>query len=79
MDPEVYYVSVRNPDTGQFSLLAGPYETHQEALDKVRLAKELALQRDPFAQFYAYGTASLPAADLPDLPASIFNTELETY
>lgn len=52
-----YYVSVK--DGLKFALLAGPYETHAEALDKVRRASDLASERDPWAWFYHYGTVRM--------------------
>lgn len=52
-----FYVSV--VDGRRVGLLAGPFGTHQEALDLVGNAKKLAQEADPFACFYAYGTLSL--------------------
>lgn len=50
-----YYVTVR--DAGKTGFLLGPYPTHDEALGNVEHGRELALKRDPFAHFYAFGTA----------------------
>jgi len=52
-----FYVSV--VDGKRTGLLAGPFATHQEALDLVDDAKEKAIEADPFAGFYAYGTLSM--------------------
>lgn len=51
-----YYVSVM--DGGRYGLLAGPYNTHEEALEMVPAVKELAQKVDPYAVFYAFGTAA---------------------
>lgn len=68
-----FYVSVLN--NGRSGLLLGPFETHEEALGKVDLARTLADRVDPKAPFYAYGTARkpqgpFPAGKLNDLAAS---------
>ena len=56
--PGAYYVSV--VDAGRNCLLAGPYPTHQEALDLLDKANNIACSLDPRAHFYAYGTCRLP-------------------
>ncbi len=53
--PEPYYVSARRED-GDFRLLAGPYDTHAAALADVDRASSIAMQLDPKATWYAYGT-----------------------
>ncbi len=75
IDPDrLFFVTVQ--DNGRNGFLAGPFETHQEALDLVRQAKSLAEAQNPWAAFYAYGTASLPR-DYPRMPTGIFNKQLE--
>lgn len=58
-----YYVSIwdrlSNAGHGRLGLLAGPYETHAEALSKVGRARELAAERDPWACFYGFGTVRM--------------------
>jgi hypothetical protein len=53
-----YYVSVRRADRQGF--LLGPYATHEAALAEVGRGRDLACAADPWAWFYAFGTASLP-------------------
>jgi hypothetical protein len=62
----MYYVSVIDgPRIGgqievkRFGLLAGPYETHEEALDKVDAVRKIAEQVNAWACFYAFGTLKL--------------------
>jgi len=57
MTTKHFYVSV--VDGSKVGLLAGPLPTHEQALDLVDEARELAQEADPFACFYAYGTLSL--------------------
>ena len=54
----MYYVSVLNGS--KRGLLAGPYKTHQEALDMVEPAKKLAQEVDSWDWFYAFGTCKTP-------------------
>lgn len=49
-----YYVSVHNGK--EYRLLAGPFGSHREALERVREVEREAKQLDPRAPFYAYGT-----------------------
>lgn len=62
----MFYVSVIDgPRIGgdievkRFGLLAGPYETHQEALDKVDVVRKIAEKVNVWAHFYAFGTCKL--------------------
>lgn len=55
-----YFVSIVRSST-QRGLLAGPFKTHAEALAMVEPAKRLARELDPWADFDAFGTCSLPA------------------
>lgn len=52
-----YYVSVM--DGPRFGLLAGPFQTHIEALEFVDRAKEEAYRVDPRSVFYAFGTTAM--------------------
>lgn len=73
-DPDrVFYASTR--DAGKVGFLAGPFETHQEALDAVPPAKAFAKAADPWAAFYGFGTLSLPRS-LASLPKGIFNRQV---
>lgn len=57
-EPRDYYVSlVRGSRT---ALLAGPFETHAEALAMVDRATALANEVDPRSHFDPFGTVSLP-------------------
>lgn len=62
----MFYVSVIDgPRIGgeievkRFGLLAGPYETHQEAHDKVDAVRKIAEKVNVWAHFYAFGTCKL--------------------
>lgn len=68
----MFYVSVIDgPRIGgeievkRFGLLAGPYETHQEALDKVDAVRKIAEEVNAWAHFYAFGTVKLKKAPYP--------------
>ena len=52
--PGDYYVSVI--DGTRYALLAGPFTTHQEALNMVERTKDLAQTLDSRAVFYGFGT-----------------------
>jgi hypothetical protein len=57
-DGECFYVSCI--DGPQFALLAGPFQTHEEALSWVDRANDEAQKYgDPKAWFYAYGTCKM--------------------
>jgi hypothetical protein len=43
----------------RFGLLAGPYVTHQEAIDKVDVVRKIAKDVNVWAHFYAFGTCKL--------------------
>jgi hypothetical protein len=62
----MFYVSVIDgPRIGdrievkRMGLLAGPYETHDDALDKVDVVRRIAEQVNVWAHFYAFGTVKL--------------------
>ncbi|MBO8128230.1 MAG: hypothetical protein H0Z39_03400 [Peptococcaceae bacterium] len=52
-----FYVSCVDGD--KFVLLAGPFRTHQEALDLVDKAAKLACKLDRKAAFYSFGTVKM--------------------
>lgn len=54
-----YYVSVK--DGPQFNVLAGPYKTHAEALEKLEPVRRLANELVPRSWFYAFGTVAMNA------------------
>ena len=56
--PGPYYVSVRR-ENGDYRFLAGPYDTHQAALDDVPKVSELAYKYDPRGVWYSYGTCRI--------------------
>ncbi len=70
-DARRFYVSVR--DGAAFRFLAGPFDTHGEALGQVEAARKLAIAYDRKAWFYAFGTARAPAGYSTP---GIFNVEL---
>lgn len=55
--PGDYFVSA--VDAGKLSLVAGPYASHQQALDHVDSVRSIAEECDPRACFYFFGTARL--------------------
>lgn len=69
-DRRFYVTVVDGPRSG---LMAGPFETHQEALDRVDAANRVAQEADARAFWYAYGTCLMerPAEGWPDAPERI--------
>ena len=64
--PGAYYVSVVDAD--RKALLAGPFDTHAEALALVEPTRKVANELDPKSHFYGFGTCRLPVgADKPGL------------
>lgn len=58
-----FYVSCWNGQRGpQFAAvsLLGPFDDHQDALNRVDECRRLAQEADPKAAFYAFGTCSTP-------------------
>ena len=66
-----FYVSV--VDAGRRGLLAGPFDNHAAALDLVDAARALAIAKNPWAHFYAFGTVGVSD---PDSRRGVFNAEL---
>lgn len=58
-EPRDYFVTMRRDKRTAF--LLGPYTTHTEALANVSTGRDLARKVDPWADFDAFGTSSLPA------------------
>lgn len=52
-----YYVSAI--DAGRTFLMAGPFDTHQDALENVENARLIADGLDPRAWFMAWGTVRI--------------------
>ena len=56
--PGNYYVTVR--DGERYDFLAGPFtDGHQAAIDLVDRCREITEGLDPWAHFYAFGTARI--------------------
>jgi hypothetical protein len=45
-------------DAGKVWYMAGPYKTHQEALEAVDTARTIGVKNNPWAWFYSWGTVS---------------------
>lgn len=71
--PGPYYVTV--VDAGRALALAGPFDTHPEALAQVAPARDLAVEYDLKAHFYAFGTARTEGAG-KGFPPGCFNKQL---
>jgi len=56
-DKECFYVSIIDAD--RFNAVAGPFKTHQEALDMVNPAIKAGGELDPRSHFYAWGTVKM--------------------
>ncbi|MCB9266046.1 MAG: hypothetical protein H6558_13540 [Lewinellaceae bacterium] len=54
-----YFVTARN-DKGATRYVLGPFDKHQDALDKVDEASSYVRDKDPRGHWYSYGTARLP-------------------
>jgi hypothetical protein len=69
-DPEVctsesgkgYYVTA--VDGPRCWRLAGPYDTHAEALAAVDRVREICVKSEPWSHFYAFGTAKIASRKL---------------
>lgn len=53
-----YYVSMIRDS--RYALMAGPFATHEEALQMVDPVRKEASRHDPFCDFDAFGTCSKP-------------------
>ena len=72
-DEPCYYVDAVDGD--QCALLAGPFRTHDAALECVDAAKRLAQVRDVKSVFYAFGTCKTPDGHY----TGILNDELNPH
>ena len=71
--PGYYYASIKDCDKPtRFGFLAGPFPTHQQALDILAAARDKALEVNNWAVFHSFGTCRLPA-DFPDPPRGVLN------
>ena len=61
--PGPYWVTAK--DAGHYFVMAGPYETHKEALGAVDMARDTASDIDGRAWFMAWGTARIPDRTKP--------------
>ena len=70
--PGEYYVSVIDgPRAGR---LLGPFTNdHQAALDMVNKVRDKAIEMDPRAHFYAFGTCRLDGNDKVPIRAGVLN------
>ena len=60
--PGFYYVTAfdsARPAGRQYAFLAGPYREHAHALRDLRAASDLAIARDPWLAFAAFGTSGI--------------------
>lgn len=67
-----YYVSMKRGK--RTALLAGPFDTHEKALELVGKVTQAAYEVDPWLWFDLFGTCSLPAA--PSNPRGKLNSQL---
>jgi hypothetical protein len=56
-DAKDYYVSMKRDS--HYALMAGPFATHEEALQMVEPVRKEASRLDPFCDFDAFGTCSM--------------------
>lgn len=71
-EPRDYYVDIIRDK--RVALLAGPFETHDEALALVGEVRSIAYDVDPWTWFDLCGTCSLPRS--PDNPVGKLNDRL---
>lgn len=67
-----YYVTVR--DAGRTGFLVGPFDNHDDALAMVRPAQDKAIELQPLAHFYAYGTTGVTLDDDAKWPEGALNS-----
>ena len=80
---ELFYCTVR--DGTKTGFLLGPFSSLEQGETSVPLARRLALAVDPWAAFYTFGVASLPAMvevrmrfDI-DSVATIAHSKIQSY
>lgn len=71
--PGYYYVTARMDL--RIAWLAGPFATHQEALDAVGACTVKAINLDPWAHFALFGTSRLPSYIVQPVPVGRFNAD----
>jgi hypothetical protein len=54
-----YYVTCIDEETDRRAALAGPFETHEEALAQVDICRRAACEKYPAAHWYLFGTAHI--------------------
>lgn len=54
-----FYVTCIDEETDRRAVLAGPFRTHQEALERVDACRRAACERYPAAHWYLFGTAQI--------------------
>jgi hypothetical protein len=74
---EGFYVTVRSGS--RVGYLLGPYASHADALASVDRARLFAGRLDPWAVFYAFGTARVVAETASMLRPGRFNDEIGLY
>ena len=67
-----FYVTIRRRGSG-YRLLAGPFDSAQEARDNLDLARRVTLDLYPFSAFDEFGTSALRG---PEFPPGILNSRL---
>lgn len=72
-EPRDYYVTMVRGK--RVAWLLGPYRTHAKALALVDAGKRLASAADPWSDFDAFGTSSLPRR--PANPPGVLNSKLK--
>jgi len=79
--PGWYYVTAYDAERrpgNRYAFLAGPYRCHAHALRDLRAASDMAIARDPWLAFAAFGTSGIhdPAPGQP-LPVGVLNQALD--
>lgn len=69
-----FYVTMKRGD--KTAWLAGPYDTHIEAIDKVQLATLIANDVDPRSHWDAFGTSSIERYT-NDHPQGVLNERMK--
>lgn len=58
-----FYVTMK--DAKRTAWLLGPFNEHKVALEAVAVTRQYAINMDAWAHFYAFGTSSIEADELP--------------
>lgn len=56
-------------DGNRLYLLAGPYETNEDAMASVRPVRDIAIEGNPRAHFFGFGTSS--SCEVHDTPLGV--------